>query len=151
MSHYVLLAESDSRYAEILAPLLESANYRFNSAYSLKEALSLAVVEAPSVLLLDMDHPPRESMRLLMDMKTQGLEVPVVWVSAHVSESAIARVRASGAKGLLSKETDAKTTLEAIKVAIEGGKFFQRYQPARKSSGIRSLSMDDRLSKLLQG
>jgi len=148
---YVLLADSDRRYEQLLTPHLEATGFRFACAYSTKEARSLALLEMPSVLLLDLDHNAREGVRLLLDLRSRDKNVPVLWVSSHVGALEIEKVKAAGAQGLLWKDADGHTTVRAIRTVSEGGTFFEDNQPTRKSSGIRSLSMDERLSKLVRG
>lgn len=148
---YVLLADSDRRYEQLLSPHLEATGFRFVCAYSTKEARSLALLEMPHVLLLDLDHNAREGVRLLLDLKNLGTDVPVLWVTSHVGPLEIEKAKASGSQGLLWKDADGNTTVRAIRTVAEGGTFFEENQPTRKSSGIRSLSMDERLSKLVKG
>src|SRR5690606_34183494 len=102
-------------------------------------------------LLLDLDHPPRESVRLLCDLHARDINPPVVWLSSNVNQAGIERVTNAGAHGLLSKSTDAATTLAAVRSVLSGDAFFLEDQPQGRISGIRTLAESERMLKLLQG
>lgn len=148
---YVLLVETDSDYAASLKEALEEGGIRVEVTSTSMEARRMAERCEPVALLLDLDHPPRESVRLLCDLHARYMNPPVLWLSAHVNQAGIERVSSAGAHGLLSKSTDAATSVAAVRAVIAGKTFFFENQPEARTSGIRTLGESERLLRLLQG
>lgn len=148
---YVLLVESDVDYATRLKEALDEGGVRLTVASTSLEARKIAEHARPSALLLDLDHPPRESVRLLCDLHARDINPPVLWLSSTVNQAGIDRVSKAGAHGLLSKSTDAATSLAAVLSVISGKTFFLEDQPEGRISGVRTLNESERLLRLLQG
>ncbi len=148
---FILLADSERRFEVALGPHLRASGFRFASASSTKEARSVTVVELPALLVVDLDRNPRDAVRLIADLTKRAPHLRILWVSARVAKEEIDKVRSSGAHGLLWKDTDGPTTIRAIRTILGGEDFFEEDQPTRKSSGVRALSMDQRIDKLMSG
>ncbi len=146
---YILLVNSERRYERLAGRHLLASGFRFASASSNNEARRLTLIEVPSVLMADLDHDPRSSVRFLNDLRRRAPQVKVLWVTAHLDAAEIEKVRAGGANGLLFKDADGPTTVRALRTLCAGGEFFEEDQPTRKRSEIRALSMDERIEKLI--
>jgi DNA-binding NarL/FixJ family response regulator len=148
---YVLLVESDPDYAARLKEALDEGGVRLRVAGTSLEARRIAELAEPAALLLDLDHPPRESVRLLCDLHARDINPRVLWLSSTVNQAGIERVTNAGAHGLLSKSTDAATSLAAVLQVISGKTFFLEDQPEGRFSGVPTLNESERLLRLLQG
>jgi two-component system invasion response regulator UvrY len=94
-----------------------------DEAQNTQEALDLAGKKHYDVLLLDIDMPGRSGLDALKELRTQQPNLPVLVLSIHHEEQYAARVLEAGGAGYLMKETAPEDLVEAIRRALEGGKY----------------------------
>lgn len=79
------------------------------------EALELANMLDPDVLLLDMEMPGMNGIEVAQELEASGSTIPVLVFSAHEDKHYILGVLATGAAGYLTKEEVPETILKAIR------------------------------------
>lgn|GEM_PF-2152521 len=148
---YALLVDSDQDYAIEMETVLSGAGVHLVCAASHRHALSLVEVSAPEALLLDLDRPPRESMRFLGDLREKGIQASVLWITSSVTEAAIERVVSSGAHGLLARDADTVEIVCAVRSVLGGEQYFPPAYSSDRRSGVakRAAAESERIMKLL--
>lgn len=107
----VLLAEDEPDVQLIARLSLKKAGLDVATANNGIEALARVAVERPDVILLDWMMPDMDGFetcaRLKADPATK--DIPVIFLTAKVQESEVAKALALGAAGCIGKPFDALT------------------------------------------
>lgn len=149
--HYALLVDSNVEYADDMEMVLSGAGIDLIVAATPSQALQLLKTITPSALLLDLDRPPRESMRLLADIHAKNIDPPVLWITSHLTQAGIDRVRNSGAQGILVRSADTVEKVCAVRAILSGDTHFP-LQPLRSqpsTPGAKAIAESERIIKLL--
>jgi DNA-binding NarL/FixJ family response regulator len=93
------------------------------SAGSVREALALAEVTRPDLVLTDLGLPGRNGIELIKDLRSLHPELPVLVMSMHDELIYAERVLRAGGRGYVTKEAPAEVLLQAIRKVLEGGIF----------------------------
>ena len=78
----VLAVEDDDRIRRLIETVLEGEGYNVVSASNGREALDLLDSTRPGVILLDLMMPGLDGWAFLRKIREQGIDAPVVLVSA---------------------------------------------------------------------
>jgi DNA-binding NarL/FixJ family response regulator len=105
-----------------------------DEAQDTQEVLDLAGKNHYDVLLLDIDMPGRSGLDALKELRAQQPKLPVLVLSIHNEEQYAARVLEAGGAGYLMKETAPEELVEAIRLALEGGKYISPSMGERLST-----------------
>jgi DNA-binding NarL/FixJ family response regulator len=105
-----------------------------DEAQDTQEVLDLAGKNHYDVLLLDIDMPGRSGLDALKELRAQQPKLPVLVLSIHNEEQYAARVLEAGGSGYLMKETAPEELVEAIRLALEGGKYISPSMGERLSA-----------------
>jgi two-component system NtrC family sensor kinase len=100
-----------------------------------EQAMRLLTAEAPDLVLLDVQLPDISGLDILRKMKEQQIQVPVILMTAHGSESIAVEAFRLGVKDYLTKPFD----MDAVELAIE-----------RQLAQVRLQREKDRLSHELE-
>jgi two-component system NtrC family sensor kinase len=100
-----------------------------------EQALHFITSEAPDLILLDLQLPDISGLDILREMSEQQIEVPVILITAHGSESIAVEAFRLGVKDYLTKPFD----MDAAKMAID-----------RQLDQVRLQREKDRLSHELE-
>ena len=108
-SPVALVVEDDESVRELLADVLSDEGYSTLEARDGEEALQLLdevilPAKVPCVVLLDMMLPDVSGLGVLDHLKAQGAQVPVVAISANMTQ--VAAARAAGTRAALAKPFD---------------------------------------------
>lgn len=148
-NYYALLVDSNDEYADEMETVLSGAGIELVVASSPSQALHLAKSMTPNALLLDLDRPPRESMRLLNDIRQQGMDPPVLWSTNHLTKAGINRVRDSGSRGILLRNADTVEKVCAVRAVLSGDTHFPVLHTHPATSGAKAIAESERIIKLL--
>lgn len=94
--------------------VLPQYGYQTLLARSGREALRLMVEEKPSLVMLDVQMPDISGLQVLQEMQEQHLELPVIMMTAHGSESVAVKAFQLGAADYLIKPFDLDLARAAI-------------------------------------
>ena len=109
----VLIVDDDPSARKILQSRVRMMNCRALVASSGSEGLDQIRLEAPSVVLLDLQMPKMSGLDVLRALKRDGLEATVIVVTAHATiESAVEAMR-EGAYDFITKPVE-PTHLEIV-------------------------------------
>ena len=110
----IAIVDDDSRIRESLSNLVEAAGYTcavFQSAEAF--LLSQALVRA-RCLITDVRMPNMDGIELQRRLKTQRLDLPVIFITAHDDDIAEKRALAEGAVCFLHKPFSSSELLKCI-------------------------------------
>ncbi len=77
----------------------------------------------PDLLLLDISMPGRSGLDVLIEVRRDHPEVPVLILSLHAEDQYAVRTLKAGAAGYLTKESAPDQLIAAIRKASSGGKY----------------------------
>jgi type II secretory ATPase GspE/PulE/Tfp pilus assembly ATPase PilB-like protein/CheY-like chemotaxis protein len=115
----ILVVDDDEDTRELLDRILSRAGYRVIQASDGGEALLKLGCESMDLILSDIHMPSLDGLKLLEIVHQQGLDVPVVLLTAEPSKEAEARSREMGAADYLRKPIKKDLLLETIQKALE--------------------------------
>ena len=117
MSRHILLVDDDKLMRRSLAFNLEKAGYRTSSAANAEDALSLARLDPPDLILLDIGLPGMDGLDALRNFKGQT-RAPVIFLTARRRELDEVIGLELGADDYVTKPFNIDVLLARIKVAL---------------------------------
>jgi two-component system response regulator EvgA len=147
--HYALLVDSNAEYADEMETILSGAGIELVVAATPAQALQLLKTFTPRAVLLDMDRPPRESMRLLSDIRSKAVDPPILWVTDHLTQAGINRVRDSGAQGIMVRAADTVEKVCAVRAMLSGDTYFPIVHTHPATPGAKAIAESERIIRLL--
>lgn len=118
MSH-VLLIEDNSSYASMLVTNLEREGFRVSSANSGVKGLELARRREADVILLDLMLPTLDGYTVLQRLRDEGVETPVLVMTARGQEDDKLRAFALGADDYVVKPVGLRELLARLRVLLK--------------------------------
>lgn len=114
MAKHILIVDDDALVRRSLAFNLEQAGYRTSNAESAENALAMARVERPDLVLLDIGLPGMDGLDALREIKST-LKLPVIFVTARRRELDEVLGLELGADDYVTKPFDLNVLLARIK------------------------------------
>ena len=97
----VLVVEDETEAAKGLSERLKNENYNVDSCHTGATALEYLNYAAYDAMLLDLDLPDMDGMQVLADIRTKGMQVPVLLLSAKGDTQTIVEGLDGGADDFL--------------------------------------------------
>jgi two-component system, cell cycle response regulator DivK len=118
----VLLVDDNDRNRKLVADLLRAADVRTLEAGSGAEAIALAVVHGPDVILLDLGLPDMDAGEVMrrLERSDATARIPVVATSASPLEASGDRLLAAGFAGWLEKPIVVGTFVDRVRAYFAG-------------------------------
>ena len=116
----VLLVEDDPTIAQVISGLLQARGHRVRAVAHGLAALAEARVERFDIALLDLDLPGLDGLALATQLRAQGLDLPLLAVTARADAQAEPLARAAGFDGFLRKPITGDLLDEAIAAVLAG-------------------------------
>jgi len=114
----VLIVEDDPDLLEMVQLFLEEEGFVVETAENGKDALEQAIVNRPSVVLLDMTLPIIDGYGVAAGLhKVYGDHLPVLMMTAD--GRAVEKAGRIGAIGCLSKPFELEDLVDAVRAALE--------------------------------
>jgi DNA-binding response OmpR family regulator len=117
MSKHILIVDDDALMRRSLAFNLEQAGYRASTAGSAEDALEMAHLERPDLVLLDIGLPGMDGLDALRQIKEQ-FDLPVIFVTARRRELDEVVGLELGADDYVTKPFDLNVLLAHIKSVL---------------------------------
>lgn len=119
----VTLIEDDETIRDSYAYLIGGMEgYSVISTYaSYEEAAKRLHIDAPDVILLDIELPGINGIDALLKIKKILPNTPVVMLTVYENEHTIFEALVNGANGYLTKDASPQKMVDAIKEVMEGG------------------------------
>lgn len=117
----VLLAEDEPDVQLIARLALKKAGFTVVTVNNGIEALERVAVERPDAILLDWMMPDMDGFETCRRLKENPAtrDIPVIFLTAKVQESEVARALALGAAGCIGKPFDALTLGSQVKSILD--------------------------------
>jgi DNA-binding NarL/FixJ family response regulator len=112
----VLIADDHRLFAEALATIL-ATDERFEvvgQAHNGEQAVELAASSKPDVVLMDLSMPRLDGVEATREIKQKRHAARVLMLTGSSSAADVARARAAGADGYVTKDRIASELIESI-------------------------------------
>lgn len=116
----VLIIDDSIEIQDILRNLvLEPAGYRTLTANQGAEGLRLALEETPDLIILDEQLPEMTGLQVMRTLYQRGVNIPVIFSSAHGSENVAVQAFRLGARDYFIKPFDPAEMLAAVERLLQ--------------------------------
>ncbi len=118
-----ILIIEDSRFTRSsIAKVLKNNQHEVLEAENGAIGLDMAIQHKPDFIITDLLMPEMDGFELLENLRTKGIAIPVIVMSADIQETTRRRVLELGAKTLLHKPFQGPTLLAVLSglTALEG-------------------------------
>jgi DNA-binding response OmpR family regulator len=117
MAGKILIVEDNSRFAEILAVLLNEAGYETSLAKNSGRGISKALTERPDLILTDLNLPDMTAVEAITILKkipfTSG--IPIVVLTAETARQLKTKALKAGAAEYLLKPMSPRDLLNVVR------------------------------------
>ena len=116
----VLFADDNPANRELVRAILEAAGFQVLEASDGRQALEQVRAHRPDVVLLDVQMPKLDGLRVLAEIRQDPVlaTVPVVALTAYAMRGDRERILASGFDGYLTKPIDFATLVAEVRAQI---------------------------------
>jgi FixJ family two-component response regulator len=114
----VVVVDDDESVRESLPDLLRQFGFASQAFSSAEAFLASEVVGETSCLILDIAMPGMSGPELQQELIRRGLEIPIVFITAHADSTVRPRLLARGAVECLSKPFSEAALLDALNAAL---------------------------------
>lgn len=117
----VLVVDDDSLMREMLKAILRSEEYQvLGEASNGEDALALCAGLKPKLVLLDINMPKMDGLRVLETIRQSQPEIKVIMVSAEATLDKVTEAIKKGAAGFVVKPLNPARVLDRIWECISG-------------------------------
>jgi len=114
----VFVVDDDADIRASIQDLLESASLQSECFETAEQFLHRTPWDGPSCLILDVTLPGISGLDFQQQMRSTGLEIPIIFITAHGDIPMTVRAMKSGALEFLTKPFDDQELLEAVQRAL---------------------------------
>ena len=115
----VLLADDDTGFRNLLAMQITAWGYDVLEAGDGKQALELALMAKPDIILLDYMMPEMDGFAVLEQIRKTSSDVAVVMLTAYTEEKYVKTAAKLGIKAVVPKPSAYADTHSYVKLALE--------------------------------
>jgi DNA-binding response OmpR family regulator len=141
MSKHLLLVDDDALMRRSLAFNLQQSGYRTSTAATGEDALQLARVDPPDLVLLDIGLPGMDGLEALKHFK-ESFAVPVIFLTSRRRELDEVLGLELGADDYVTKPFDLDVLLARIKVALRRQERLPENAPNAAALQLGDLTID---------
>ena len=116
---FIAVVDDDESVREALPDLIRELGYEAGAFSSAEEFLLSGRISETNCLLLDLSMPGMTGLDLQRELMQRGLDIPVVFITAHGDETVRRRLREQGAVECLLKPFSDTALLDALKTALQ--------------------------------
>ena len=144
MPHAVLIVEDDPVLLRGLKDNFETQGYRVRTANDGQKGLHAVLTEPPDLVLLDIMLPKVNGYEICRQARQQGLELPIIMLTAKGQEDDIVRGLESGADDYVTKPFSIRELLARVRA------FLRRQAPAKAAQEFGPCRLDSDAHKLFR-
>ena len=117
----ILVVDDNIDNRNVLSRLLQHGGHRTTTAINGIEALELAALTLPDLVLMDLEMPEMDGWSATRQLKSSELlaRVPVIAVTGHVTSDEITRAQEAGCNDVVSKPVDYYVLMDKIRHHLE--------------------------------
>lgn len=113
----ILVIEDSAFMRNKIVNILNQDSHEIIEADNGIKGLQAAIDSAPDCILLDLIMPGMDGVKILMTLRQQGSNAPVIVVTADIQESTIRQCRELGAAAVVNKpplEAELRDTVRSV-------------------------------------
>lgn len=114
----ISIVDDDESIRRSTQSLLRSAGYEVRTFACADDLMNSGTLEKTECLILDVRMPGVDGLQLQKRLKDDGLQIPVIFVTAYADVSTRERALQAGAVDLLHKPVDAAFFLTVVQIAV---------------------------------
>ena len=133
----VFVVDDDPSLREALSSLLRSVGLRVEVFGSAPELLQTKLPDVASCLVLDIRLPKRSGLDFQTELAKAGIEIPIIFITAHGDVPMTVRAMKAGAVDFLIKPFRDQDLLDAVTIALERDR--KRREEAKGLEDVKSL------------
>jgi DNA-binding response OmpR family regulator len=120
MAYKILVADDEPAIVQLLASRLKANNYSVVVAYDGVQAVNMAHIEKPDLIILDIKMPAGTGVTVYENLKmsVNTATIPVIFITAYPNEDIEEKVLKMGAKYFISKPFDSEDLLDKVKIVL---------------------------------
>ncbi len=115
----VYIVEDDPSFRKSMERLIRASGYEVVAFESANPFLSQVTIRHPACLLLDVQLPGIDGLRLQQELIEKGIHLPIIFMTGHGSIPMSVRAMKDGAADFLAKPFKTEDLLSAIVMALE--------------------------------
>lgn len=115
----VFVVDDDPSVCKGLSRLLHSAGYHTETHHSAADFLRREPHTGTGCLVLDVRMPDLSGIELQQQLNRQGIDLPVIFLTAHGDLTMGVKAMKRGAEDFLSKPVDENSLLDAVQRALQ--------------------------------
>jgi FixJ family two-component response regulator len=146
----VYVVDDDPSFRRSLQRLLDAAGFETIALGSAGAFLAQSPLRHPACLLLDVDLPDLDGMRLQEELIRRGVRLPIIFVTGRGDIPMSVRAMKAGALDFLTKPFASDELLKAVSGALARDTDEQAGEAARRHVGSLINSLSDREREVLR-
>ena len=115
----VYIVEDDASFRKSMERLIRASGYEAVACETANSFLAQASIRHPGCLLLDVQLPDIDGLRLQQELMEKGIHLPIIFMTGHGTIPMSVRAMKDGAVDFLPKPFKTKDLLSAIGKALE--------------------------------
>ena len=115
----IAIVDDDEPVRRALSRLLKASGFKVQASSSGRAFLDSLREAHPDCVVLDLQMPDLNGVDVLKELRSRGLHLPVIIITAYDEPSVRANCLAAGASGYLSKPIDEAVLRRAIADAMK--------------------------------
>jgi len=132
----VIVVDDDSSVRDSVKNLLKAVGFHAETFESTEEFMSVKRPETPSCLVLDVKLPGMNGLDFQVQLEKAGIQIPIIFITAHGNIPMTLRAMKAGAVEFLSKPFQKEELLAAIHQALDRDR--ARREDQAEFSALRS-------------
>ena len=140
----VFVVDDDAAVRDALTLLLESAGYGVETFSDPQSFLAARTSAAPGCIILDVSMPDMDGPMLQKELLNRGIQLPVIFLSAHGNIPITVRTIKAGAIDFLTKPVEGAVLLDRIQTALEQHSRMQEQTRAKRMLSVRLANLTAR-------
>lgn len=117
-AYKILVVDDDADIVRLISMRLQAARYQVETASSAEEALALATMDKPQLVITDLRMPGMDGLALFDTLHRNDPALPVIILTAHGSIPDAVDATRRGVFGFLTKPFDSKELLRQVATAL---------------------------------
>jgi two-component system response regulator AtoC len=137
LSGTILVADDDTDIRDILKDTLNSLGARIITAANGQECLDRVEVDAPDLILLDIEMPIKNGLQVLKELRQRGNGTTVIMITAYGTIERAVHAMKEGALDFITKPFDLDHIALTVEKALEREKLKRGLERLAEESGER--------------
>jgi FixJ family two-component response regulator len=114
----IAIVDDDESFRQALERFLGACGFRVRPFASGEEFLQFSELRFVACLLLDVAMPGMSGLEVKQQLRTRGLRIPTVFVTAHSDDEVTPHLVAAGAISVLPKPVDQEMLLRLLQRVV---------------------------------